>query len=164
MDSASAAFRSEPRIYMRRLALAWIGKKIIWLAVPIIAVAVWSCFDIRAVYVGLMMLFLIYPMAISLVWFNYSFSLQSRRAISQKRVHITDDGLLMEYLPNEENVKPMAGHLIGWHEIKVYEQHSDRTILIIGPRLDDRLEIPAAAFDCVQWNYLFGKLPDRCGL
>lgn len=164
MDSASAVFRSEPRIYMRRLALAWIGKKIIWFAVPIIAVVVWSCFDTRAVYVGLMMLFFVYPMAISLVWFNYSFSLQSRRAISPKRAHITDDGLWIEYLPTEEYVNPMSGNLIGWHEIKAYEQHIDRTILIIGPRLDDRLEIPAVAFDRGQWDYLFGKLPELCGL
>ena len=157
----SAVFRSEPRSYMRSLAFAWLAKRWAWFVIPLLAVIIWSFYDLRAVYVGLMLVFILFPMAMSFVWFNYAFSPQSRMAISPKTVECSEDGLSVEYLPIAEGVEPLQPQSIKWNKVKSVERGSGRIVLHLGDRLDDRLEIPVNAFEVEAWAEINRFLPEN---
>lgn len=157
--ATSAIFRSEPRSYMRGLALAWLSGHWAWFAIPLAAVAVWCVYDVRAVYVGLILIFILFPMALSFVWFNYAFSLQSRRAISPKTVSFTEQGFEVRYVAIAEGVEPLTPQTVGWGDIRSVEQGPKRLVLKLGDRLDDRLEIPNDAFENEVWTEFLKFLP-----
>lgn len=159
----SAVFRSEPLAYIHALAVAWLGRRWLLLACPLAAVAVWAAFDVRAVYVGLIMLFIIYPMALSLVWFNYAFSLQSRRAVADKTVTISDSGLSVCFLPSAADAPALSPWHIAWTQIISASQSSRHVTLVTGQRLDDRLDIPSDALSDNAWRLLFARLPQNNG-
>lgn len=164
MDEATSdVFRCAPRDYMRSLAIAWLSVRWPWFAVPLLAAVVWSFFDLRAVYVCLIMIFIVYPMALSFVWFNYAFSEQSRRAVSPKTVTCSKQGLRIDYKPIAEGLSPLPAQTLDWASVRSVETSSRGTTLVIGSRLDDRLSIPADAFDAESWQFFNSLLPSSAG-
>lgn len=155
----SAIFRSDPRSYMRSLAFAWLSEHWAWFLIPFASVAVWCVYDVRAVYVGLILIYIIFLMALSFVWFNYAFSLQSQRAITHKTVTFTERGIDVRYVALAEGVEPMTPQSVEWGDIRSVEQGSRRLILKLGDRLDDRLEIPYDAFENEVWTEFLKFLP-----
>lgn len=158
--TASAIFRSEPQTYMRRMALLWLSRCWLFMLIPFIAVAVWSVYDVRALIVGLMMLFIVYPMALSVVWFNYSLSPQSRRAVAGKVLVFGDGGMDLTFLPAEEGAPALQPQHIGWSDVVSVSRTARSVELRLGSRLDDFLEIPAEAFPEATWQSFFTYLPE----
>ncbi len=157
----SQPFAISSRHYINRLALSWLANHWWLLAVPIVAVSVWALFDVRAVYVGLVVIFLLYPMSLTLVWFDYALSPQSIRAITSKQVTVTADGLTIDYLPKAEDCRPMPSAFISWGDVRSAELSPDDVTLILGRRLDDRLTLPAEVFSPQAWELISHQVADK---
>lgn len=157
----SKTFAIPTRDYINKLAFSWLAGRWWLFVIPLAAVMVWALFDIRAVYVALVIVFLLYPMSLTLVWFNYALSPQSLRAISPKQVTVSADGLKIDFLPKHEDCKPLPSTVISWSEIHSVELSSGGMTLILGSRLDDRLYLPSDAFSSQAWDLMTDHLADR---
>lgn len=157
----SQPFAISSRNYINRLALTWLANRWWLLAMPLVAVSVWALFDIRAIYVGLVIIFLLYPMSLTLVWFDYALSPQSIRAITTKQVTVKAEGLKLDFLPKHEDCKPLPSVFISWDEIRAAELSSDALTLVLGQRLDDRLTLPCDAFSPGAWTLINTKIADK---
>ena len=144
----SEPFATPSRRYLNRLAAEWLARHWLMLALPIAAVLLWSAFDLRALYVLLIIIFLLYPMGLTLVWFNYAMSPGSIRAITPKRLTLLSSGVRITYPPKDIEADPrpvFPDEELAWESISDAELSSDSITLITGTRLDDRLDIPLAA-------------------
>lgn len=157
----SQPFAISSRSYINRLAFNWLANHWWLLVLPLVAVGLWIMFDIRALYVGLVIIFLLYPMSLTLVWFDYALSPQSIRAITSKQVTVTNDGLKIDYLPKNEDYKPLPSSFIKWDDILSAELSSNALTLVLGKRLDDRLTLPCEVFSPEAWTFVNNKVADK---
>lgn len=156
---SKTTFRSEPRRYMRGLAWSWLAARWWIIAAPLAAVAVWACYDIRAVYVGLILLFIAFPMALTLVWFDYAFSPATRRSVMSKRLIADEKGVTIRYPDDAEEKVVRPDEFMTWDKFINYADNGRSVILIFGTRLDERIEIPADAFETDEWKIIKEHLP-----
>ena len=89
----SNPFKSIPQRYIHKLATEWVARHWLVLIAPITAAIIWAIMDVRAIYVVLILVFIVYPLAITFVWFNYALSPRSIKAITEKQVTVVDEGL-----------------------------------------------------------------------
>lgn len=157
----SQPFAIPSKAYLNRLALLWLSDRWMWLVMPVIAIIAWALFDIRAIYVGLILIFLLYPMALTLVWFDYALSPQSIRAVTPKRLTVSDHGLRFEFLPKTEDQRPLDPVSYTWDDIISAEISAKSVFIVIGPRLDDRIEIPFDVLTDRQSSLLTDRLADK---
>lgn len=157
----SQPFAIQSKAYLNRLAVLWLSDRWMWLVLPVIAVIAWALFDIRAIYVGLILIFLLYPMALTLVWFDYALSPQSIRAVTSKRLTVSDQGLRFEFLPKSEDQRPLEPVSYSWDDIISAEISSKSIFIVVGPRLDDRIEIPFEVLTDRQSSLLTDRLTDK---
>lgn len=144
----SETFTITPRAYLNRLTVDWLARHWLLLSLPFLVVLVWTMFDLRALYVALILIFLLYPMGLTLVWFNYALSPQSIKAVYTKRVAIADNKLTISYLPkNEDDTHLPSNEIICWDAISGYEMSSKQLIVRTGGRLDDCIIIPLEAMN-----------------
>ena len=153
----SKPFATTPRRYINSIAIKWISAHWLMAALPLAAAVVWSLFDVRAIYVALILLFLVYPMALTLVWFDYAFSPGSIRAITEKEVTVTSSGLSISFLPKNEGLPPLKSQFIAWDDINSAEMTAKSVELILGKRLDERLVLPADCFSVSAWEFIIKK-------
>lgn len=113
---------------------------------PLLAIAVWSFYDLRALYVGLIVLFLIYPAALSFVWFNYAFSPKSIKAIRPKRVIIEGNKLVANYFDDSDALVACAHDYILADSVIAVSQDSEYVTLTVGRKIDDIFMIPINYF------------------
>ena len=158
---SKTTFRSEPRRYMRGLAWSWVAARWWIIAAPLAAVAVWGYCDIRAVYVGLILLFIAFPMALTLVWFDYAFSPATRRSVMSKRLIAEERGLTIIYPDDDGETVIRPDEFMSWDKFINYADNGRSVILIFGTRLDERLEIPVDTFDADEWIIIKKYLPKQ---
>lgn len=156
---SKTTFRSEPRRYMRGLAWSWLAARWWIIAAPLAAVGVWACYDIRAVYVGLILLFIAFPMALTLVWLDYAFSPATRRSVMSKQLIADEKGVTIRYPNDAEEKVVRPDEFMTWDKFINYADNGRSVILIFGPRLDERLEIPIDAFETDEWKIIKEYLP-----
>lgn len=157
----SEPFAIPSKAYLNRLAVLWLSDRWMWLVLPVIAVITWAIFDARAIYVGLIVIFLLYPIALTLVLCDYAPSLQSIRAITSKRMTVSDHGLLFEFLPKTEDQRPLDPVSYTWDDIISAEISAKSVFIVIGSRLDDRIEIPFEVLTERQSSLLTDRLSDK---
>lgn len=148
------------RSYINRLALKWLTHRWWLLAVPLAAAALWTLFDIRALFAVLALVFLLYPMSLTLVWFDYALSPQSMRTISSKLITVTDSGLRLDFIAKDEDSKPLPATFVRWDEILDADFGADSVTLILGKRLDDILYLPRKSFSDRAWQVILNKTSD----
>ena len=147
---------------MNSLAQEWLGRHWLLLMLPLAAVSVWALFDLRALYVLAIVIFLIYPMTMTVVWLSYALSPKSIRAIRLKTVTVLPDRIDVEYVESDDDSRPaLPSDSIDLADIVSVEQSGTGLILITGPRLDDRLFLPADAFTTDDWNAVLAVFADR---
>ena len=67
----SETFALTPQSYLNRLAGDWLSRNWLLLSLPFLATLLWAMFDERAFYVALIMIFLLYPMGLTIVLVSY---------------------------------------------------------------------------------------------
>ena len=159
----SETFALTPQSYLNRLAGDWLSRNWLLLSLPFLATLLWAMFDERAFYVALIMIFLLYPMGLTIVLVNYGPSEQSVKTIWPKQMTLSDDKLSIFYLPKIDNeddsdVRILPCENYSWQDITGYETTSRFIILKTGRRLDDRIIIPFEAMSDEFKKTLFRKL------
>ena len=113
----SNPFKSIPQRYIHKLATEWVARHWLVLIAPITAAIIWAIMDVRAIYVVLILVFIVYPLAITFVWFNYALSPRSIKAITEKQVTVVDEGLKIDYLPAREDAPAIRSDFIAWRDV-----------------------------------------------
>lgn len=141
------SFTISASAYMREMASLWLGR--LW-PVPVallVAVAVWSFYDLRAVYVGLIMIFLIYPMAMSFVWFHYAFSPAALQAVAPKHLMIGAECIKVEFDSNGEREPQYDAMALGAGDIRSVEVGKKHYAIVYGTSPECRILIPTDVLD-----------------
>lgn len=133
--------------YMRELAFVWLGKWWPVLVVPLAGAAIWSVYDLRAVYVGLIMIFMVYPMVMSFVWFGYAFSPAALRAVAPKCLIFRDDSITVEYDEAEGCSSVYAPMQLRAADIRSVEARKGHYTLVYDRTPECRLLIPTDVLD-----------------
>lgn len=109
---------------------------------PLAAFAFWALYDLRAMYVCLIMIFLIFPLLMSFVWFNYAFSPSVLKGVATKEISITDSGLSVAFLDDGVRRLMFEDIFIKREDILALEFKKTHVSVVYGQRLDQRLIIP----------------------
>lgn len=157
----SEIFSIPPRRYIRQLAVDWATRNWLILTLPAASALVWSIFDVRAVYVALILLFLVYPMTLTLVWFNYAFSPNCIRAITPKQATVSSEGISIEYQPTSDDRPPLKPCFIDWRDVLSAEMTARTIDLVLGKGIDDKLRLPVDSFSENAWNTIIKHVSDK---
>lgn len=150
----SNPFKSIPQRYIHKLATEWVARHWLVLIAPITAAIIWAIMDVKAIYVVLILVFIVYPLAITFVWFNYALSPRSIKAITEKQVTVVDEGLKIDYLPAREDAPAIRSDFIAWRDVLSAEFTPDSIDLILGSKLDDRINLPVDSFSDAAWSVI----------
>lgn len=154
----SQPFAISSQTHMRSIAAAWLSARLWWMLLPVAVICAAAFYDVRFVYVLVIVGLIVYPMALCIVWINYAFSPATRRAIAKKRVTVMPDGLLVEFIPLSEEYKAMTPYEIHWTDVHKAANTSDGIVLILGKRLDQRMFLPQEYFSRQAWDAISDKV------
>ncbi|MCM1138543.1 MAG: hypothetical protein NC453_08235 [Muribaculum sp.] len=109
--------------YLSILMGIWIPRYGWAVALPlIVCAAIGLLFDVRFLFIALMLLFIVIPMLMSFLYTYYMLTSEARRAVTRKEVEIDDNnGVKLVYLPPEKPVfkEPKLGEEYNNEEIEV---------------------------------------------
>ncbi len=92
-------FRTKASTYMRIVLSRWLKHNSWWLVLPpLICVALAVTVSVTFIFVALIMVFLLYPMSMMIVYFNYALSPEVCAEMSPHRVTFTDCALTIDYM------------------------------------------------------------------
>lgn len=124
----------------------------LWLiALALIATSVAACYDIRFLYVLLIEIFIVFPMALGPVWMSESFSPFAVRAVTPHRVEISPQGVAIKYITGEGR-RPIPAEKFSWDAFTAYHDAGKCVILEWVDRHRPALRLPENAFDAAQWQ------------
>jgi hypothetical protein len=152
--------------YTSLIARRWLSAWWWAFALPLAVTAVASFYDTRFIYVSLIIIFIIWPMALSIVWFRYALTDEAVRAIRPCTATVDDDKFVFEY-PDKINpddgsiiLKSLKPVTIMFSDIKTIEQ--DGRFMVIIRNSDSRISaltmIPTNAFSDQTWQDINEKL------
>ena len=100
--------------YMRPLWTMYFKRNWMWFMLPLLACGVAGMLhDVRWFIVGLMILFMFFPMFMVLIYLNYALTLEVRWSLMEKTVTMDETGLHLSF--TDSRMKP---RLIAWNGIK----------------------------------------------
>ena len=151
-------FKSSPSAYIHHIAARMAGRLWWLLAVPLCVMIYGAAADWRWIVVGLMILFIIYPMIITLVILRYAaMPVIARRATANQLRFEAGDGIVAlraDYSDDDVVIVELEHY-----KIQDAELHRDNIIVRTGPALSDFLIIPRSALSEQQLQYLATKQP-----
>lgn len=102
--------RADASSALTRLSLAF--------GLPVIACFIAAAWDVRWAFVGLIIIFLIFPMTISYIYFWRLLSPEASRSLARKSVTITPGhSVTVTYTPEDESSSPLPVRSIPWDYI-----------------------------------------------
>lgn len=145
-------FRTEAGTYMRIVLGRWLRQNYWWLVVPtLLCLALAITVSAAFVFVALIVVFLLYPMSMMIVYFNYALSPEACAEVSAHRVEFTTDGLIIDYMsrPDVENERTeyeiVKSVEIPYHQVCSYV-NTDTSLILFTDRHGYRLHyIPASS-------------------
>lgn len=145
-------FRITPQTYAATLAKAWLAKWGWILIIPILIFALLGIVRNPAFYfVGLMVIFIVYPSVLLLVYFSEALRPETRRMIQPKMVEFKDEELRVSYFPFDFNPEEPASQpeSVACFRPSEFSGFSDTGKFIevrISGRKHDSIMIPVSAF------------------
>lgn len=86
-----------PMHYFGRLLRTWLSHNWPWLVLTAAALVMLSVWNPLFVYVGLMLVFLVFPMLLYYLWFAYALHPDCRASILSKQVELSDEGITCRF-------------------------------------------------------------------
>lgn len=126
---------------MKRLFTIFMTDNWAWFVVPIVALAGLSVLNTNFIIVALMVVFIVVPMVLSLLYFNYALTDEARISISEKNIELIVEGIVFNLL--QDNAKP---HFYKWEDFRNVRLFQWGIALQPAKRYR-LLMIPAAAFE-----------------
>ncbi len=87
--------------YIKRLCSLFMADHWVWFALPVLILASLAVLNIDFLIVALMAVFIIIPMVLTLLYFNYALTDEARISITEKELKVTDEGLQIKTLSNK---------------------------------------------------------------
>lgn len=112
-----------------------------WMALYALACVTMSFFDVRLMIAGLLLLFVVLPMLLALVYFNYALVQEASWSIMKKTIAVTDEDMTMVF--DHPKMSPVT---VKWADYQGYEVTRHCLALDIDRRRYRFLVIPLAAF------------------
>jgi hypothetical protein len=154
--------------YASLIARRWLAQWWWAFALPLFASIIASTSDTRFVYVSLILIFIIWPMALSFAWFNYMLKPSAIRAVRPCVATFTDQAVTLEYPApkvdsNDDRPAPakLSPVTLAWSDIKAIEQEGKLMLLITaiqGNKIADFTAIPTNALSDADWQIILGKI------
>ena len=138
--SATAAF----------LARQWLERRWFLFALPTAVLLLWGMFDVRMAIEGLMLIFVVWPMALSAVWFGQALDAASVTASMLHCVEFDEAGMTIRYVPCEERATP-APEAISWERLMPAE-HGKKTVTFRMKGSRRVIIVPASALPAEAWR------------
>ena len=86
-----------PMHYFGRLLRIWLSHNWPWIALTGVVLVMLSVWNPLFVYVGLMLVFLVFPMIFYYLWFAYALHPDCRASILSKQVELSDEGITCRF-------------------------------------------------------------------
>lgn len=86
-----------PMHYFGRLLRIWLSHNWPWIVLTGIVLVMLSVWNPLFVYVGLMLVFLVFPMIFYYLWFAYALHPDCRASILSKQVELSDEGITCRF-------------------------------------------------------------------
>ncbi len=137
--------------YSRLLFSVFVSENWFWFVLPLALFAALGALDWRYFVVALMVLFIVIPMVMSLVYFNYMLTVETRWSIVDKTITIVSDGLLLEFDQEREQA------LVKWSDISGLYAKGAYLLVKLKVRRYQYLVIPVDAFESVDSCREFAK-------
>lgn len=141
-------YRLTPTAYFRMAAGAILPAMLSSALLAILLCATLAVlFDLRIIFVGLIIIFLIIPFAVGHIYYSRLLTVEAQRALSPKCVVINKDSFLKEVFvsSDEENTPPLpVTHQ--WNEISGVRLTSTYIIVTLSNKTEAHLAIPLDAF------------------
>lgn len=135
----------------------WLVKSAWLFAAPIVACFVLAFLvDYAFAFVSLMLLFLVFPTALMMVYFNYAMKPEARAATSRRMVILSGGQIIGRHQPettDEESdetlktVAQIADTVVDVKSIRSYDIRKRQLVFTTGSGADELLIIPLEAFD-----------------
>ncbi len=116
-------FKTSSGIYISAVFKQWLSRY--WWAVvlpELLCVILAFTHNIAFAFVALMLLFIIYPIILSFIYFYYALTPRAVSSLFNRKITITQQGLHISYIQpeenNDKNYKIPADETILWNEIK----------------------------------------------
>ena len=100
--------------YMRPMILMFFRRNWWWFILPVaVTIALMVLLnDVRWLIVGLMLVFMVFPMILALIYFNYALTIVVRWSLMEKSILLDDEGLHLDFVD-----KRMRPRTISWRDI-----------------------------------------------
>lgn len=146
---------------MRGIAFSWLSRHIAAVVLPLAALVIASCYDLRFVYVTLIFVFIVFPMVLTMVWFRHGLAPETVRLSEPQRIVADDRGLTVEYLERgEDTPSRFAPDFFDWSEFKGVSRSSLMvTFAFRGGQRPD-LVVPAEALPPDAWEAILSRFDD----
>ena len=89
--------------YIKRLFTIFMSDNWAWFVFPVVAIASLSVLNLKFIIVALMVVFIVIPMVLSLLYFNYALSNEALITITEKYVELKVEGITFK--PLQDNSK-----------------------------------------------------------
>ena len=142
---STGQFSVPASVYVRAVARRRLWG-VVWLPCLLLAAAaIAGCFDSRFWFLGLLLLFIIYPMALSLTWLSLAARPAMRWLLRPQEVSFHPDGITVEFYGYEEDAPPAGTFRLTSDDIRETEQSGKYVTLFLNQnKFDiDFLLIPA---------------------
>lgn len=164
MRFESEIFRTGPSPFVR-LKLWNCLFRWLWVFVAVYALLVWlSLHDVRFVYVGLMVTFIIWPMLLTFGWFWAVGSPGIIRRSGRRSMVVDSGGICFRYYSLDENNQE-AGYVedihIPYSGLTSLEYRGDYIQMCFGSGLDDVDLIPAHILPAEVLDYVRSAMPGK---
>lgn len=161
MEYISEIFKTSPATYLKEIIIRRLSWMIILLGILFISILYLSFSDLRWVFIGLILLFIIIPIIVFNTYYFYLLTPEARRAISPKRVIFSEEGyIVIEYFNKNDNEEwEKSGHteIIKETEIKKFLFHDKKIIVELVNGKPGFIVIPTIVLDRNAINYLYSK-------
>lgn len=155
---STATFRTSPTDYLKLTAGRMATGLSVALALPIAACAVAAVFDIRWIFVALILVFLVFPLIVGYIYFSKLLTPAAQQALTPKHLEFLTDGsiAIIHESADEEN-QPLPPTRIGPTQPKTVKI-SGRHAIIDSPALSYPLRIPLECLPSVDALAIIEKI------
>jgi hypothetical protein len=116
------AFRLKPSQYVKAIASMWITRWWWIFAVPLAVILLMAvAMDVRFYVVALMMIFIIIPMILGLVYFNYALTPEACFSTINHTITVSRVGLRVDYVRETDDERQLPAREIPSNDILSYE-------------------------------------------
>lgn len=146
---------------MRGIAFSWLSSHIAAVVLPLAALVIASCYDLRFVYVTLIFVFIVFPMVLTMVWFRHGLAPETVKLSEPQRIVADDRGLTVEYLERgEDTPSRFAPDFFDWSEFKGVSRSSQTVRFAFSRRQRPDLVVPAEALPPDAWEAILSRFDD----